>query len=220
MIVTEPTDGKVFSGEKGELWIRALFSGKAAHGSTPELGISALLPAASFCTRIAATAEFKEIKDLGRTSLNIGKLVGGWQVNIVPERTEVELDFRVISEKDKQWATGLVSNLGEEEARKAGAGFEFEVFSYHPPIFTNRDNRYVKEFLKAASIVTGEEVATEVSPYCTDAATIIPQVHIPFVIYGPGTIALAHQPDEYLELSSLERSLAVLLNFLERVLEP
>lgn len=103
LIVAEPTDGKAFIGEKGELWIRVRFSGRAAHGSTPELGVSALLPTAAFCTQIAnAATELKEIKGRGRSTLNIGRFTSGWQVNIVPDRAEVELDFRVISEKDKE----------------------------------------------------------------------------------------------------------------------
>lgn len=220
LIVTEPTGGRVFIGEKGELWIRVTFLGKAAHGSTPELGVNAILPAASFCLRASDTAQiFKEEENLGRTSLNIGRFLGGWQINIVPDRAEVELDFRVISETDKQKAINFVDILGKEETKRGYIGFERRILGYHPPIFTNKENLYVKKFLEIASRVKGEKLIGEVGPYCTDAATIVPKVHMPFVIYGPGTIALAHQPDEYIELSSLDQSLAVLVNFLKEVLD-
>jgi acetylornithine deacetylase len=125
----------------------------------------------------------------------------------------VETDFRVISEEDKARAIKLVSELGEEEARRAGARFEQELLSYHPPVFSDRANGYVREFLALAG-----EVAPGIAPYCTDAATIFPKVPVPFVIYGPGSISLAHRPDEYVELASLERALGVLLSFLERAL--
>jgi succinyl-diaminopimelate desuccinylase len=214
MVVAEPSDGKVFIGEKGELWLKARFLGRAAHGSTPELGVSALLPAAAFCTRLnAELRRFPEVEGLGRTTLNIGQFRGGWRVNVVPDRAEVEMDFRVISEEDKARAIKLVSELGEEEARRAGARFEQELLSYHPPVFSDRTNGYVREFLALAG-----EVAPGIAPYCTDAATIFPKVPVPFVIYGPGSISLAHRPDEYVELASLERALGVLLSFLERAL--
>jgi succinyl-diaminopimelate desuccinylase len=214
MVVAEPSDGKVFIGEKGELWLKARFLGRAAHGSTPELGVSALLPAAAFCTRLnAELRRFPEVEGLGRTTLNIGQFRGGWRVNVVPDRAEVEMDFRVISEEDKARAIKLVSELGEEEARRAGASFEQELLSYHPPVFSDRANGYVREFLALAG-----EVAPGIAPYCTDAATIFPKVPVPFVIYGPGSISLAHRPDEYVELASLERALGVLLSFLERAL--
>jgi len=218
MIVAEPTDGQVFLGEKGELWLRARFLGKAAHGSTPDLGVSALLPAAAFCIRLNSEAsKLPEIEGLGKTTLNIGRFRAGRRVNIVPDRAEVELDFRVISEEDKERAIGLVKELGEEGARKAGAEFEWETMSYHPPVFSDRDDGYVREFLAAAGEPTPESGAG-IAPYCTDAATIVPKVPIPFVIYGPGSISLAHRPDEYVELDSLGRALRVLLTFLEGTL--
>lgn len=219
LIVTEPTDGRAFIGEKGELWMRAIFLGKAAHGSVPETGLNAILPAAGFCTRISDAAQgFEEVEGLGKTTLNIGRFAGGWQVNIVPDKAEVELDFRVISEEAKELAVHLVDALGKEEAKKAGAEFEHEILSYHPPILTDRDDRYVKEFLRIVSEMEQRELKGEVGPYCTDAATIVPKVRVPFILYGPGTIALAHQPDEYIEISSLGRSFTVLIAFLREAL--
>ncbi len=216
MVVAEPSDGHVLIGEKGELWLRVRFLGRAAHGSSPELGINAVLPAAAFCTSLnAEAAKLPATAGRGRPTLNIGRFRGGWRVNIVPDRAEVELDFRVISEETKEWAIALVKRLGEEAAAKAGARFEQELLSYHPPVFSDKNDGYVREFLAAAG-----EAAPGIAPFCTDAATIIPKagVPIPFVIFGPGSIALAHRPDEYVELGSLERALEVLLAFLERAL--
>jgi len=52
-----------------------------------------------------------------------------------------------------------------------------------------------------------------ITKYCTDGATILPIRKMPFVIYGPGDIAQAHQNDEYIELESLYRSVDTFLNF-------
>jgi acetylornithine deacetylase/succinyl-diaminopimelate desuccinylase-like protein len=54
----------------------------------------------------------------------------------------------------------------------------------------------------------------EIAPYSTDAVEIVPQINVPLVIYGPGNIAQAHQPDEYLELSSLYEVLDLFARFL------
>jgi len=53
-----------------------------------------------------------------------------------------------------------------------------------------------------------------VTKYCTDGATIIPEKKIPFIIFGPGDIAQAHQNDEYIELESLYRAVDVFIDFL------
>ena len=76
--------------------------------------------------------------------------------------------------------------------------FESKIFSYHPPIFSNPSNFFISKFIQKTQVEQRGIIS-----YCTDGATIIPKKQIPFVIYGPGTIALAHQPDEYIELNSL-----------------
>jgi len=211
LIITEPSNLYVSTAEKGELWMRVKFFGKSAHGSTPEAGVNTIIPASKLivnvtekCGKIFETDSF-----WGKTSINIGKFQGGTQVNIVPNYSEVDFDFRVISEKDKEKAIELVRTLGEEIAKKHKVRFTEEIFNYHSPIFTSSDNPFVKKFLQAAGM---KEVI--VTKYCTDGATIIPEKKIPFIIFGPGDIAQAHQNDEYIELESLYRAVDTFLKFL------
>ncbi len=141
--------------------------------------------------------------------MNIGQFHGGVQVNVVPNYSEIQFDFRVISEEDKERAIGLVKKTGENIAEKYNVRFEQEVFNYKPPIFTDPKNPYIEKFMQAAGV---EEVI--ITKYCTDGATILPIRKMPFVIYGPGDIAQAHQNDEYIELESLYRSVDTFLKFL------
>jgi len=217
LIVTEPTDGRPYIGEKGELWIEANFFGQAAHGSTPERGINTILPGAEFCRRLHREVErLPEDELLGRTTLNIGQFNGGWQPNVVPDETTIKLDFRPISEGHMEKVMELVGGLGEETAEEVGARFSRQVTERQRPLISDREDPYVKNFLAAAR---GEASAAEeatIVPYCTDAAAVVPQLEIPLVIYGPGSIDLAHQPDEYIELESLGEALETLKNFLQR----
>jgi len=146
----------------------------------------------------------------GKTSLNIGQFHGGVQVNIVPNYSEIQLDFRVISKEDEKKVVELVRKTGEEIAKKYKVQFTEEIFNYHLPIFTSSDNPYVEKFLKAAGV--REAVITK---YCTDGGTIIPIKKVPFIIFGPGNIAQAHQNDEYIELESLYRAVDTFINFLK-----
>jgi len=212
LIITEPSNLQVSTGEKGELWIKAKIYGKSAHGSTPETGVNTIIPGSEFVVNITERYEkiFEKEPFWGRTSINIGRFYGGVQVNIVPNYTEIQLDFRVISEKDKQKVIELVKKTGEEIAKKHKVKFREEIFNYHPLIFTCSDNPYVKKFLHAAGM---KEVM--VTKYCTDGATIIPVKKIPFIIFGPGDIAQAHQNDEYIELESLYRAVDTFVEFLK-----
>jgi succinyl-diaminopimelate desuccinylase len=212
LIITEPTNLQVAVGEKGELWIKAKFYGKSAHGSTPELGVNTVVPGSKFVLEVSE--EYKKLFNQdplwGNNSINIGQFHGGVQVNIVPNYSEVQLDFRVISEEDKKRALELVRKKGQDIAEEFGVQFKEEIFNYHPPIFTSLDNLYIQKFMQVA----GVKEATIVK-YCTDGGTIIPEKKIPFIIFGPGDIAQAHQNDEYIELESLYQSVDTFLEFLK-----
>jgi succinyl-diaminopimelate desuccinylase len=212
LIITEPTNLQVAVGEKGEVWIKAKFYGKSAHGSTPELGVNTVIPGSKFVLEVSE--EYKKLFNpdplWGNNSINIGQFHGGVQVNVVPNYSEVQLDFRVISEEDKKRALELVRKKGQDIAEEFGVQFKEEIFNYHPPIFTSLDNLYIQKFMQVA----GVKEATIVK-YCTDGGTIIPEKKMPFIIFGPGDIAQAHQNDEYIELESLYQSVDTFLEFLK-----
>jgi len=212
LIITEPTNLQVAVGEKGEIWIKAKFYGKSAHGSTPELGVNTVVPGSKFVLEVSE--EYKKLFNpdplWGNNSINIGQFHGGVQVNVVPNYSEVQLDFRVISEEDKKRALELVRKKGQDIAEEFGVQFKEEIFNYHPPIFTSLDNLYIQKFMQ----VVGVKEATIVK-YCTDGGTIIPEKKIPFIVFGPGDIAQAHQNDEYIELESLYQSVDTFLEFLK-----
>lgn len=212
LIFTEPSNLQVSTGEKGELWIGAKFYGKSAHGSTPEVGVNTIIPGSEFVANVTEKYEkiFEADPFWGKTSMNVGQFHGGVQVNIVPNYSEIQFDFRVISEKDKERVIELVRKTGEEIAQKYKVHFTEEIFNYHPPIFTSPDNPYVEKFLQAAG---AREVI--ITKYCTDGATIIPTKKMPFIIFGPGDIAQAHQNDEYIELESLYRAVDIFIDFLK-----
>ena len=212
LIITEPSNLQVSTGEKGELWVKAKFYGKSAHGSTPEMGVNTITPGSEFIVNITERYEkiFEADPFWGKTSMNIGQFHGGVQVNIVPNYSEIQLDFRVISEEDKEKAIELVRKTGEEIAKKHKVRFAEDVFNYHPPIFTSSDNPYVEKFLQATG---AREVI--ITKYCTDGATIIPIKKMPFIIFGPGDIAQAHQNDEYIELESLYQAVDTFVKFLK-----
>jgi len=212
LIITEPSNLQVSTGEKGELWIKAKFYGKSAHGSTPEVGVNTIIPGSELVVNVSERYEkiFEADPFWGKVSMNIGQFHGGVQVNIVPNYSEVDFDFRVISEEDKEKVIELVRKSGEEIAKKHKVQFTEEIFNYHSPIFTSPDNPYVKKFLQAAEM---KEVI--VTKYCTDGATIIPGRKMPFIIFGPGDIAQAHQNDEYIKLESLYRAVDTFIDFLK-----
>jgi succinyl-diaminopimelate desuccinylase len=214
LVVAEPSAGHVYTGQKGELWIEVGFTGREAHGSTPELGINTILPAARFCTRLQEEmSTLPEAPGLGRTTLNIGRFQGGRQVNIVPDRSSVELDVRVIGAEDHETTLHFIDRIGAEEAEASGSQLRQSVISYHPPIVGDPNGPHVSRMLRAVTKTTGRKPPTGISPFSTDAVSIAPRLNVPVLIYGPGDIAQAHQPDESVDPQELREAYEVLWLF-------
>ena len=211
LLILEPTAGRVYAGQKGELWIDATFTGRAAHGSMPEFGANAVLSAARFSGRLQdAITSLPEIAGRGRTTINIGRLHGGRQVNIVSDRADVSIDIRVVSDAHHAAVLQIIDRLGEEEARAEGTRFERTISSYHPAIANDGIHPLERRLHDLVVGRGNEDPACGISPYSTDAVSIVPRLGVPVAIYGPGDIALAHQPDEHIELDEIHRALDVL----------
>ncbi len=212
LVIAEPSAGQVYVGQKGELWIEASFVGREAHGSTPDLGINTILPAASFCSRIQDAIEsLPEIPNRGRTTLNIGRFEGGRRVNIVPDSARIQLDVRTVRPEDVDTVLAIVDRIGSEESEASGAQFERRAISYHPPIVGDPDGPHAVRLRRTIADVTGRAAPVGISPFSTDAVSIVPRLKLPVLIYGPGDIARAHQPDESIEIAALAEAYEVLL---------
>ncbi len=214
VLIAEPTAGHVYAGQKGELWIDVDFRGREAYGSTPELGVNTILPAARLCDRLQAEmSELPAVPGLGRTTLNIGRFRGGRRVNIVPDRSTVQLDVRVVRPEDHDTTLARIDRIGTAEAHAAGARFERSVLSYHPPIVGDPAGTDAERLRRAIAAVTNREPPTGISPFSTDAVSIVSRLEVPILIYGPGDIAQAHQPNESIELSELATAREILRRF-------
>ncbi len=204
VLIAEPTRNLVHLGQKGELWLEARFTGSEGHGSMPEEGTNAILPAARFCTRIEQElSTWPAISGRGRTTLNIGRFDGGRQVNIVPESACVQLDIRVASNEHHIAALDLVTSIGEAEAANARCTFSVREISYHPPVLTSRNHPCVRRVIERL----GADRVRGLTPYSTDAVSISPILDVPILICGPGSIRQAHQPNEFIEVSEIETAL-------------
>ena len=133
-------------------------------------------------------------------------------MNIVPTQTMVRIDSRTVSQAARDEVLEAIERLGNEAARAGGTRFSMKVLNDKAPIVSDPQDPWIRRFLQA--VYPGREVSPEIAPYSTDAVSIIPVLGIPVGIYGPGSIAQAHQPDEYVEIGSIHAALQVLARFM------
>lgn len=214
VIVGEPTFPHVVYAHKGAFWFRVTTSGKSAHGSNPHLGDNAIhhmLDAADYL-RTEYAVSLKKLRHpvLGRPTLNIGKITGGAQVNIVPDHCELMVDHRTLPVAQNHPAIHrkLTSDL-----RKRGIPAKVESYRDCPPLGTNPKLPYVQRFHRIAKSIASSSQLRGVS-YFTDAA-IFAKYGSPSIVFGPGDIAQAHTKDEWIDLSHLEPASEICYRFLE-----
>ena len=179
LINGEPTESRLASGCKGALRCTVRTRGREAHSAYPQLGRSAIEPLLALLPTIHDLA-FPTDPILGKTTVNIGTIRGGTEANIVPAHAEAELMLRLVSD------VGAVKAMILEWAQRGGAEVEFG--SYTPGGYFHT--------------VPGFEVAPVA--YTTDIP-LLSRWGTP-LLFGPGSIHVAHTPDEYIDVRELTAS--------------
>ncbi|MCD6051299.1 MAG: acetylornithine deacetylase or succinyl-diaminopimelate desuccinylase [Verrucomicrobia bacterium] len=99
-IVGEPTQLKVITAHKGDVWLWLETTGKAAHGARPELGDNAIHRMAKVVdlleTKYAQSLKKRKNPLLGHGTVNVGTIQGGFQSNIVPAHCTISIDRRTL----------------------------------------------------------------------------------------------------------------------------
>lgn len=210
-IVGEPTRNRVVTAHKGCLWLNLTTSGKAAHGATPHLGKNAVHQMARIVeileTDYAARLKKRRHKLLGAGTVNVGKISGGTQPNIVPSSCSIEIDRRTLPGETEAAVRQEITTL--LAARKIRAAISSFKIAPAIPLETNFKLPLVQSFLRCAH----QPRPLGVDYFC-DAA-VLAAGGIPSVVFGPGHIAQAHTSDEWISLAELERAKNMLVSFLK-----
>ncbi|GGE29329.1 hypothetical protein GCM10011571_34320 [Marinithermofilum abyssi] len=141
----------------------------------------------------------------GPSALALTRIDGGIQTNVIPDRCRLEVDIRTVPPQEHAALTREVESCLSEAARENN-GFRFEVRTLldRPSIRTSE----VDQLIRLALELKGEqEPRVHGVFYYTDGSVLNSDSHIPTLIYGPGNEALAHQPDEWVDIETYLRSI-------------
>lgn len=211
-IVGEPTGLTPVLAHKGKAALRLVAQGASGHSSRPDLGhnaIHALLPALHTATDTALALEERGPQDARFappwSSLQIGTLRGGQALNIIPDHAEAEIEARAIASIDP-------SDLLAPVVAAAGEGVRVEWLSRYPALALEADHP-----LAALTTRIAGRAALGAVSFGTEAG-LFQAAGIPAIICGPGDIARAHRPEEYLHVDELQAAHDMVLG-LGRALE-
>jgi len=220
-IVGEATDLNIALAQRGGAWITATTRGRAAHGSTPQLGVSAITSMARFLLRIEEVLPDIEHPLVGRPTVNAAMIQGGSAPNVVADRCVVEIDRRIIpgetepeevlepfdrladairtehSEVDLSFAIGLWTDAAEVTG---------------DPAIADLCRAALREETGRAPLDTGFTGITDARFYLNDRS-------IPTIILGPGSLGVAHTANESVEIAQLVAAARVYSRVFTRFLD-
>ena len=213
VVVAEPTDLAVIRAHKGVLRFRVVVAGTAAHSSKPHLGVNAITKMAALINRIdnELVPQVQASADplLGPSTLNIGVISGGQQVNFVPDTCAIDIDVRMVP---GQTADGVLEAFRSCIAEAASDDPLLDA-TVEPPYFsaaavgTDESDAIVISAVNACREVVGE-VVVEGVPYGTDGSPF-GERGVPTVVLGPGSIDQAHGAVEWVECDQVVRAVDI-----------
>ncbi|WP_299004759.1 acetylornithine deacetylase [uncultured Caulobacter sp.] len=222
VVVGEPTDMVAVRAHKGIASFIVTVTGREAHSSLTHLGVSANMAAIKLMAMLVALSERLEreadpnspFTPKGAT-LTIGQVNGGTAVNILARECVFVFDLRTPAGMDPE---ALLADFfaaaqrmdAEIKAKAPEGGVRIERRSL-TPAFAPEEDGVAETFARR---LAGDNGPPRVVPYAAEAGQF-QGAGFSTVICGPGSIDQAHQPDEYVELSQMQRGAA----FMRRLIE-
>lgn len=215
-ICCEPEAGEICAVAKGAVRLLVRFEGAMAHGAMPQHARNPLPVAAEFITAMSQVQaelleEHGEHEHLGANYVTPTVMLGGDtdQINVIPARAVVCLDIRTIPGVDHVELTGRITELAGACGDRAGVQVTVEVVDDRPPVDTPVEHPMIVALAQAHEAVTGEPAVYGGVPGATDGTILTRDAGIPTVVYGPGGKWIAHQADEFVEVSDIVRATRV-----------
>lgn len=212
VVVGEPSMMRMVNGHKGGSGYRVHVKGFEVHSSLLPEGVSAIMEAARFITWLTeenaanAAAQASPVAAMFRppfTTLHSGMIRGGTAHNITAADCHFVMESRVVpGESVAGWNERIEAKAAELTAQmqaiRPEAGFHMDLFFDVPPLVPE-ENGAAEALVRR---LTGDN-GTSVVSYGTEAGQFQAEGYSA-VVCGPGDIAQAHQPDEYLEVAQFE----------------
>ena len=218
---TEPTDGQIQVAHKGRTWFEIEMAGVTAHASQPWKGADAVAAMAEVvCTLRHAFAELPVHEELGASTITFGQTEGGYRPYVVPDHAKVWVDMRLTPPTDTAAVTRMVEQaIAAAEAAVPGCHGSYTVTGDRPAIERDPGSPLLAALKHAADSATGAETAVGFFTGYTDTAVIAGKTgNRNCMSYGPGSLALAHKPNEYVPHADIVRCQQVLIALADNAL--
>ncbi len=219
---------QVVVAHNGCLQLEVTLHGLASHAAYPETGVDALQAANKLLTALYAHNDVlrtrkSKVAGIDHPYLNVGRISGGTNTNVVPGKVVLKLDRRMIPEED---ATAVEAEVRElitsTVAQSPGVRVEIKRILLAKALKASPNNHaLVSALQRHAQALFGEPIPVSGTPLYTDVR-LYGELGIPVAIYGAGPRTVlesnAKRADEHLVLEDLRRATKVIARTLSDLL--
>ncbi|WP_195820563.1 acetylornithine deacetylase [Roseobacter sp. MH60115] len=212
VIVGEPSSMRAVTGHKGGTGFDTHVQGFEVHSSLLDRGVNAIMFGAKlidWANQMNAINQAAEPEGLAAmfdppfTTVHVGMISGGTAHNITAKDCHFAMDFRVVPGEDKRaWEARYRARVAEVEAEMQAIVPETRIEispRFDVPALQPEQDGAAENFVRG---VTGDNASNVVS-YGTEAGQF-QEAGYSAVICGPGDIAQAHQPNEFISVADFE----------------
>ncbi|WP_018600026.1 M20/M25/M40 family metallo-hydrolase [Mycobacterium sp. 155] len=203
-IVAEMTELQIGVAHKGFVWLDVLITGKAAHGSRPDLGVDAIMNAGHVLVALQAldaSLRSRQHPLLGSPNLHASLITGGIEESTIPDECRIILERRTLPGETSESVLAEVQQaVFESISGLPGVTAEVTVIQHRHPFEIDPANPLVQA-LTAAAHQHGTKAPTVGVSYWADSA-LIAETGVPTVLFGPSGEG-AHAQVEWVSAESI-----------------
>ena len=215
LILGAPTNNNFVIEERGVFWLEVNVLGKTSHAGEPHKGKNSIEKSAKIISELSSKFK-KELKqyDVGthKSTINIGIVSGGENVNVVPSKTNIMIDRRITHKEDVKKAFAEIKNFILRIDKSAKIKF----LTGTNPFKSNKSNIYLKELSNSKEVITGKKPRFLSSIGVSDGRYFADD-DVNIINIGPGTGSEGHKSNEKLINKDLLDYFFILEHFLLKI---
>ncbi len=215
-VIGEPTSLKPLRMQKGVMMERIIIEGRSGHSSDPSLGHNALDAMHDVISELKqyrqtlAEEWHNPLFTVPTPTLNLGCIHGGDNPNRICAQCELQFDLRPLPGMDMaELRHAIRQRINPLAERHHVSIVQSPLFDGVPPVETAADSPIVTLVESLTNQVAGAAAFGTEAPY-------LKQLGMDTIIFGPGDINRAHQPDQYLSVANIAPTIRTLETLIQR----
>ena len=221
VVITEPTDLKVYRGHRGRMEMKVVTKGRSCHASAPERGDNAVVKMADITKEITAlNKRLKNDKFIGKGTVAVTSIECKTpSLNAVPDECTIYLDRRLTIGETLRSSVAEIQKLPSVKRAKAKVevlyydavawtGLKVGQEKYFPTWVLPENHKLVQAGVKAGIVALGKKPVVDKWVFSTNGVASAGRLKIPTIGFGPSNEVYAHTVNEFMPVAHLRKAAA------------